>query len=163
MAPKNEEAKIVMAEGADSYTLANDGRGDIFKIKRSKSREPVVVIDGTGRGDTSFTLNRPDLNLTSDTTLTVNAMQGQEARLTLTEGSDSYSISHDGGDESLAITRGGITTPIVTIATPAASQISAIPKLKNSQAERADSSCVSYLSTMNLTMLDPKMISVHHS
>ena len=57
------------------------------------------MLDASGNSDTSFTLNRPDMNATTDVVLTINAMQGQEARLTLTEGSDSYSISHDGSDE----------------------------------------------------------------
>ena len=77
--------QLVLQEGLNSYTLSNDGASDILKVKRDGARRPLLVLDGSGNADTSLTLSQLDNKVETDTVVTLNALQGQEARLSLSQ------------------------------------------------------------------------------
>lgn len=121
-----QEAKVVLAQGADTFTLANrgssgelvvqDGSTDVLKIARSSGNAVMrgSLTVGNTTGARSLTIKSTNanaaLNINADTSgaalITATAASGQDSKLALVSGTSTIEVINDGAADQLKFTNG---------------------------------------------------------
>ena len=125
-APQGQQAMVVLAEGADAYSLANDGASKSFTVSKHGIATPLISIESPTI--TGYDTKGEDENMQGNkmsrssepykqwsAVMNINAAEGQAAKLSLHEGDNSYSLAHDGSTGKFVVARSGIDTPVLTI------------------------------------------------
>jgi len=110
-----QAAKLVLDAGDTIATITALTNG--LDVETGGAR---LVTDAAPGRDTVFSLSPRDMTDGNDVKMVVWAASEQEARVMLVSGKDTFSLSHDGSssDSKLALTKGGIKSPIMSLAAP---------------------------------------------
>jgi hypothetical protein len=117
-AAQEQESKIILSSGDEGFALVNDGKSDALLIRRSNSLVPLVVLEAAEYDETRLELHSTNHTGPSDAVLSINAASQQESQVILAAGEKTFSMVHSGATDTFNIQRGGIHTPILSIATP---------------------------------------------